>query len=117
MSLFSDKEIQQAMEQAVKEKLRQHGLSHLHPKVVRKSGDKIDIVFDGASESDKQKAQVALGGHTSEFASDDFRSRDTLLDNGLSLDSGLTIEPSVRISKSGQIASPSRIETRRKLKP
>ena len=61
MSLFSDREIKEAKEQAINEELRKSGLGHLRPKII-KTGNKEEIVFDGATEDEELKAFKALGG-------------------------------------------------------
>jgi hypothetical protein len=61
MALFSDKDKKDAIEQSLKEKLRQHGLSHLSAKVRVKSSDKFEITLEGGTQSEIDRAYVALG--------------------------------------------------------
>ncbi len=57
----NQQELKAAIEQATRDKLRQHGLSHLSINVRLKSGDDFEVDFEGASPADEARARAALG--------------------------------------------------------
>jgi len=60
MSIFTEQQMQGEIARAIKEKLSQGGLSGLTFKLYFKSGDKFDIVFEGANEAEIEKAEMRL---------------------------------------------------------
>jgi hypothetical protein len=61
MSIFNERKMQAAIAAALKEKLRKGGLSNLAFKLYLKSGEKFDIIFEGASAGDIARASELLG--------------------------------------------------------
>ena len=82
MSLFNERVKTAAKENALKNTLRKHGLSHLAVKLL---GDQ--IICEGASEDDIKKLSVALGGAT------------PIITKPGEIDTELTIEIAPRISR------------------